>query len=160
MSIYDESLFATIQQKMPYLKKLLLLVIALIILTWLFLFLSDIFEEKAIHAEFSPSGLAIDSSSPSSVLLTVSIKNITEDDASNVSATIETVDKSNLLVGTKTEQLASFPAIEKCGERILKRKGRENPSGNIVSGNYIIRIQTEINGKQFSHDAVLKVTVK
>ena len=110
-------------------------------------------QPRAIEAALEPNPLDIKGGMTS--YLTVTIRNVTDATASNVSVSVKTVASDAITIFPPTKAIATLGKGEK---RTLSPFAiSPNPASPIYSGTYFLTVSTEINGKQFSEQVALEL---
>jgi hypothetical protein len=153
MGIYDKGLgggqgfaFDLKQFKMP-----LLGLAGVVVLLFIVYGLSIAFQPHAMKLSFSDNPLVVTEDSQETIL-TVSLTNIQDIDASNAEITVTVFDSERLFLPRKRIAIGLLARNEsRTVEFVIK------PKVNIVSGDYRIGVIAQINDVNYSQEAMLSI---
>ncbi len=131
-----------------------LIIIAIFVIAWIFLFVLDLFKPMAITAVLSPKQLK---ENEQNSVLNVTLTNVTGKMAKNVEIIVQAEDASSILVDADEIAKKKIEVLEAGAFKKLQFDVRKSPVKKVLPGSYKINIQTKINGQQFTKSVFLIV---
>lgn len=155
MGLYNKAInfdFSFEKIKTPLLGSIILVVIILV-----FFALNALLQPKALNAYFESNPLIISSQGKNYTILSITVTNVTKENAENVMLSIEPIDKTALRIGNETTKTEIIPILGVNESRTLKFIVSPLDNEKILEGKYELRTKLKINDKEFEEKTILEV---
>jgi len=146
MGIYDKGFDFDAKGFLLRAQKPLIILAAILMVAFLAWILFGLFTGEAISFSFNKNPVF----TSEQTILRVSIRNTTGITARDVIVQVFAEDKRSISVAPPIKQIGILDQFREL-EFVI------NPVGEVLPGNYVINIKTEINGEKFSKQAVLTI---
>lgn len=133
-----------------------LLIIGIIIIVFAFFAVQNLLQPRLISAVLNPNPL--DLAQAQTTTLTVDVVNTTRETASNSIVRVSAIASEMFVITPETQAIST---LEANGRRQFVFQARpfnkNNPDSQVPAGDYVIRIEFELNEKKFSEEIVLQI---
>ncbi|MAG21707.1 MAG: hypothetical protein CL943_00175 [Candidatus Diapherotrites archaeon] len=156
MSIYDENKtfnFPTVKVSLKQFKYPLLAIIVLIVVLALLFSLAEFLKPKPLEVSLAPNPLDLTTSTESSSLLNVNVFNTDSTTVSSVVVKVEEVGSNKLIIFPVSRRIDSMaPGTSRELKAFVLRP---DPTKEIQSGSYKVRISLSINGQEIANEELI-----
>ncbi|GEM_PF-2738050 len=152
MGVYDKKLDVKFPVDPKKVLGAVIIIVALVVISWIVLFTVDLFKPMALSAVLSKNPL---SEGDESTVLDLVLLNVTGEIAKNVEVTVQAEDYTSILVDADEFSTKKVDVLEAGAFKKLQFDVRKNPVKKVLPGSYKINIRTEINGQEFTRSVFL-----